>query len=333
VNTTAPRSAAPSAPVITAEEVSVVFGDHRAVDAVSLDVEPGSIVGLIGPSGSGKTTLVRVLLGILAPSAGTVRVFGRAPGELSSADRNRLAYMPQMPVLFPNLSVIGNLSFIASLYGVPLRGRRRHLRSLLEFVDLEDHARKRLADCSGGMQRRLSLAATLVHQPEVLFLDEPTAGVDPILRERFWARFRELRNGGHTIVVPTQYVGEAVSCDRVAIVSDGHLIAFSAPDDLRRDAFHGHTMRLRLEHGWIPDSELDRLSAASGVTAVRRMDDDLLVVATDPQRAGSELRSLLAAQGVTVTEFEPVEPSMDQVFVELVERHRAHLASVQEPVS
>ena len=309
--------------VIEVEHLVKDFAEHRALDDVSFAVERGSIVGLIGPSGCGKSTLVRSMLGLVAPTSGRVQVFGRDPQTLSTRDRNRLAYMPQLPVLFPNLSVAGNLSFIASLYGVRLRGRRRRLSALLDFVDLGQHRTKRLADCSGGMQRRLTLAATLVHDPELVFLDEPTAGIDPILRDRFWARFRELRNEGRTIVVPTQYVDEASSCDMVAVVSDGRLIAYDTPDGLRATAFDGVPMRLDLPVGWLPGDEMERLGALPFVHRVRRLDDDLLVVLDDTPTAPRLLTDHLAGLGLVPTRLDPIEATFDQVFVELIERDRA----------
>jgi ABC-2 type transport system ATP-binding protein len=216
--------------------VTKSFGDEDALNGIDLTVAPGTILGLIGPSGSGKTTLIRTLTGILGIDDGELSVMGIDPRAFRSRDRRRFGYMPQLSVLFPNLSLLSNLSFVASLYGVPLR-RRRRMREVLEFVDLWEHRRKRLCDCSGGMQRRLALAATLVHGPELLFLDEPTAGIDPILRERFWTRFRELRDSGRTLLVTTQYVGEAATCDVVAVMSEGRILIVDTPDGLRRAAF------------------------------------------------------------------------------------------------
>ena len=180
-------------PVISVQHLTKKFGDEVAVQDVSFDVPRASIFGFIGPSGSGKTTTVRLLTGVYAPTAGEVTVLDCSPAKFSQADRARLGYMPQLFVLYPNLTVWENLNFAASLYGMSLfRGKR--LTEALAFVELEEHRSKLARNISGGMLRRLSLAATLVHDPELLFLDEPTAGIDPVLRHKFWDHFRELKS-------------------------------------------------------------------------------------------------------------------------------------------
>jgi ABC-2 type transport system ATP-binding protein len=221
-----------SEPTASMTEVSKVFDGDTGVRAVDLAVPPGVILGLIGPSGCGKTTLLRLLTGLHAPTAGTVEVFGTDPRHFDRAQRQRVGYMPQIPVLFPNLSLRANLSFVAALYGVRGRRRRAHLSELLAFTGLQDDGATLFAQASGGMQRRLSLAATLVHDPDLLLLDEPTAGVDPLLRARFWERFRSLRDAGRTIVVSTQYVGEAAECDLVGVLVDGALVVVDTPEGL-----------------------------------------------------------------------------------------------------
>jgi ABC-2 type transport system ATP-binding protein len=225
--------APPAAVTVRTEGLVKRFGSEVVLDRVDLVVPSGSIVGVIGPSGGGKTTLIRILTGVVSPTEGRVEVLGTDPATASASQRRRVGYMPQESVLFPTLSVWGNLQFVASLYAMPVR-RRRRLREVLELVDLWEQRHKRLDRCSGGMQRRVALAATLVSDPELLFLDEPTTGVDPVLRERFWDRFRALRDAGRTIVVSTQYVGEAAVCDLVAVMDHGRLIALATPDDLRR---------------------------------------------------------------------------------------------------
>lgn len=305
--------------VIEAAGVTKTFGDQVALDGIDLTVPEGSIVGLIGPSGCGKSTLVRVLTGIIEPTAGQVSVFGHDPSSATSALRARFGYMPQMPVLFPNLTLWANLNFMASVYGIPMRHRRRHLMELLELVDLADHRRKRLSDASGGMQRRLALAATLVHEPELLFLDEPTAGVDPILRERFWAHFRTLRDAGKTIVVPTQYVGEAVSCDVVAVMAHGRLLTMQPPDELKRVAYDGVPLAVTLHHGWLAGTEIDRLVALDYVQSVRRTEDGLVVVVADAERDVQRIEEHFTSSGVAIGEVVPAEPSFDEIFVEIVD--------------
>ena len=228
-----------ASPVIEVRSVRTIYGEQRALDGIDLRVDAGTIVGIIGPSGCGKSTLVRAITGIERPTEGEVRVFGIDPAAATARQRGRIGYMPQLPVLFPHLTVSSNLSFVASLYGVPWRRRRARLDQLLDLVDLGPHRHKLVAQLSGGMQRRLTLAATLVHDPKLLVLDEPTAGVDPLLRERFWSHFRELRDEGRTIVVPTQYVNEAVSCDAVAVMAAGRLLAVETPDRLVDIAYDG----------------------------------------------------------------------------------------------
>src|ERR1041384_4072758 len=168
--------------VIKARELTKVFGGEVAVNAISMDVPEGAIFGFIGPSGSGKTTTVRLLMGLYEPDSGEVSVLGARPSRFTRSDRERIGYLPQLFVLYPDLTIWENMNFAASLYGVPFL-RSRRLNQLLELVELKEDKHKLVRNTSGGMQRRLSLAATLIHDPDLIFLDEPTAGIDPILRK------------------------------------------------------------------------------------------------------------------------------------------------------
>ncbi len=306
---------------MTARALRKEFGDHVAVDDVDLVVPAGVVLGIVGPSGCGKTTLMRLITGISRPTSGELEVFGVEPTKLTSTMRRRFGYMPQLPVLFPNLTLWGNLTFAASVYGMPLRGQRKRLKELLDFVDLSAHRNKLLAHCSGGMQRRLTLAATMVHDPELLVMDEPTAGVDPILRARFWEKFRELRDQGKTLLVPTQYVGEAANCDLVAIMSSGRLLTMVAPADMSRFAFDGDPMLVAFD-GRLAGADVARLRDAPFVSSARWVDDGLLVVLEDAERDRDHLNAMLTSIGIDST-VAPYDASYDDMFVSIIERDRA----------
>ena len=232
------------APMINMQGAVKQFGSVTVIDNISLEVPSGSIYCFIGPSGSGKTTVIRMLNGVYAPTDGEVEVMGKPPTRWTTSDREQVGYMPQLFVLYPNLSVEENVDFAASSYGLGWWARRKPKRELLEFVGLWEHRRKLARSISGGMQRRLELACALIHDPILIFLDEPTAGIDPILRATVWEHLRHLRDQGKTLFVTTQYVTEAEYCDRVGLINKGRLIADGTPDQVRKMAYGGEVVRL-----------------------------------------------------------------------------------------
>jgi ABC-2 type transport system ATP-binding protein len=310
----------PSQPIISARGVTRAFDDHVAVSDVTFDVEPGTILGVVGPSGSGKTTTVRMLTGTLGRSSGEIRVLGEDPMQFSRSVRGRIAYMPQLFSLYEDLSAQENVGFVAALYGIGPFTRRRLIRRALEVVDLWE-ARHRLArDLSGGMQRRLELACALVHRPDVLFVDEPTAGIDPLLRQSIWDELRKLRDEGRTLLVTTQYVTEAEYCDRVALIVDGELVALDAPEALRQMVFGGDV--LQVDTARAVDPEL--IADLPGVERVRQTAPRQLMVTV--QDAGSltpRIIDTLRQGGIEVAGLEEHQPTFDEVFAGLVELRRA----------
>lgn len=221
-------------PAITLEQVVKAYGTLRALDDVSFQIAAGETFGLIGPNGSGKTTLLRVLLGLVRPTSGTARVLGHTMPARSVA--RQIGYMTQASALYAELSVRENLAFFARLYG--LRGKRLAARitETLALVDLADRAESPVQTLSGGMRQRVSLACALVHGPRLLFLDEPTVGIDPELRTAFWDYFARLNVGGVTIVVSTHHLDEARRCSRLALLRFGKLLAVDTPAALQRQS-------------------------------------------------------------------------------------------------
>lgn len=303
---------------VRARQLTKLFAPGVGVVDLDLDVEPGTIFGFIGPSGSGKTTTIRLLTGVTAPDSGEIVVMGKPPGAFDRADRSRIGYMPQLPVLYNNLTIWQNMTFAASLYGMPRRERRRRIAEELENVDLSDAHSRKHGDASGGMQRRVSLAATLVHDPELLFLDEPSAGIDPLLRRRIWDRLEALRDEGRTIFVTTQYVGEAAYCDRVGVLADGRLVALDTPEGLRRLAYGGELLDVVFTEP-VPGQSRDALVAASGATRSERLGArGVRLVVPDAGTASPEVADWAGEAGLTVESIEPYAPPFDDVFVELM---------------
>jgi ABC-2 type transport system ATP-binding protein len=304
--------------IISAKQLTKKFGDETAVEDVSFEVPRASIFGFIGPSGSGKTTIVRLLTGVYTPTDGEVIVLDHKPSEFSQNERAQLGYMPQLFVLYPNLTVWENLNFAASLYGMGLfRGKR--LKAALGFVELYEHRSKLARNISGGMLRRLSLASTLVHDPQLLFLDEPTAGIDPVLRRKFWDHFRELKKQGRTIFVTTQYVSEADNCDLVGVQNNGKLLLVDTPQGIRHHAYGGDMVDFRTAQPFDFQAEamLRSLPFVRAKT-IRTGSDSMRIIVDESSTATPELMGWAQQQNIQVKTVEEYTPSFEDVFVELV---------------
>lgn len=310
--------------IVETQGLTKTFGEYNALQSLTMQVPRGTIFGFVGPSGCGKTTTVRLLTGIYKPTSGSLSVLGKNPGDFSKLDRGKIGYLIQQFVLYPDLTVWENLNFAASFYGVGIfRGKR--LNKLLDFVELSGDKNKLARDLSGGMKRRLSLAATLVHNPELLFLDEPTAGIDPILRRKFWDYFKELQAEGHTLFITTQYVGEAAFCDLVGVMYGGRLLMIETPDGLRRKAYGGDVIGIRTNEEIRYDHrhQLEALPFVRGKVKIIT-DQEVEVVVDDAGTAVGLLLEWTQAQKLTVAMMDQKSPSFDDVFIRLIETEVAN---------
>lgn len=305
---------------IVLEHVSHSFGPVVAIDDISLGVRAGTILGVIGPSGSGKTTTIRTITGAISPKQGRVRVLGEEPRRFRRQTREQIGYMPQLFVLYPDLTARENVEFMGSLFGMLWPRRHRRTREVLQLVGLWDARDRRAGHLSGGMQRRLELACALVHEPALLVLDEPTAGIDPMLRTQVWDELARLRDEGVTILLSTQYVTEAEYCDGVALIATGQLVALASPEEVRRQALGGQVIEIVTTRPF----DVGTLPAIEGVADIRQNGPrDLLVVAEDAGLAGPRVIDAIAEAGGDVEYSREYRPTFDEVFTAIVTRHDA----------
>jgi ABC-2 type transport system ATP-binding protein len=300
-------------------------GVHALAD-VSFGVPRGTLVGLIGPSGAGKTTVVSLLTGTLVPTAGSVRTLGETASRLSAGTRERIGLMPQQFTLYPDLTAGENVDLIGSLYGLLAGRRRQRTRQVLEMVDLWPARGRRASKLSGGMQRRLQLACALVHEPELIFLDEPTTGVDPILRQSVWDELERQRGLGHTLLVTTQYVVDAERCDLVALIADGRLLAYGPPDQLREQALGGEVVQVEVDGDW----KSAPLLQVDGVRRLHRLAPGRFwAVLDDAGERTSEIIDAVGASGAEVISVREYRPSFDEIFAALVQQDEGSGGAVE----
>jgi ABC-2 type transport system ATP-binding protein len=296
-------------PVIVVENLTRKFGDFVAVDHINFEVQPGEVIGYLGPNGSGKTTTIRMLLGLLKPSDGKATVLGYDVFKQSEEIRARVGYMSQKFAIYDDLTTLENLTFYGGVYGINDKARIQHT---LELVGLNGHENTLTSSLSTGWRQRLSLGIALVHEPKLLFLDEPTSGVDPTARRLFWELIYQLAESGVTILVTTHYMDEAEYCERVAVMRDGKLLAMDTPTNLKKSIITGDVWEVYahpLEKG------LEILTAMGGVERVGLTGDHLRVVS---QRVDKDaMQSLLSEKGIRVEKIERGEPTLEDVFLSL----------------
>ena len=288
------------------------FGDFIAVNNISFEVPRGEIFGFLGPNGAGKTTTIRMLLGLLTPTSGSAKVIGYDVVKESEALRKRIGYMSQKFSLYNDLTVEENLNFYGGVYGVRGRKLRERKKYILEMAGLIRRERELTKNLSGGWKQRLALGVAIIHEPEVLFLDEPTAGVDPISRRAFWELIYELAEEGTTILVTTHYMDEAEHCQNLVFIQRGNLVAKGPPEVIKVEQMHGNVVEIDCDDASQAVPLLRELNVFEEVALYGAL---IHVVTNNTSEHIPLIEKTLTRHGLTVTSVERIAPSLEDVFI------------------
>jgi ABC-2 type transport system ATP-binding protein len=303
---------------VEARELTKAFGDLIAVDRLSLDVAEGEVFAFLGPNGSGKTTTIRMLCGIITPSSGHGRVLGFDVASQSEAIKARIGYMSQRFALYEDLTVRENLNFYAGVYQVSRDRRAARVNELIAMAGLTGRERQLAGQLSGGWKQRLALGCAIVHEPPLLFLDEPTAGVDPVSRRSFWTLIYGLARSGVTIFLTTHYIDEAEHADRVALMLNGRIVALAPPRELRETGLSGTLLEVEAEPAVAALEVAPQIRGVHEVTLY----GTLLHILVDGLSA-ADLGAALRAKGLTVSAVREIKPSLEDVFVSRIRAGQA----------
>ena len=303
-----------NAPSVVIDGLVKRFGDFTAVDGISLEVYTGEIFGFLGPNGAGKSTTIRMLCGLLRPTDGRATVAGFDVARQPEAIRQRIGYMSQKFSLYNDLRAAENLRFFAGLYNVPRELVAERVEWALRMAGLEGRASAITGTLASGWKQRLALGCAVLHRPPIVFLDEPTSGVDPISRRRFWDLIHDMAAGGVTVFVTTHYMDEAEYCNRLALIDRGRIVALGTPTELKRTAMKGELLLVECQ----PLARaLEALQKAPGVLDAAVFGNNLHLVVEDAAAAAPALRDYLRRQGLEATRLEAIPPSLEDVFVSL----------------
>jgi ABC-2 type transport system ATP-binding protein len=310
-----------SAKAVIVKDLERRFGSFVAVNRISFEVAKGEIFGFLGPNGAGKSTTIRMLCGILAPSGGAGTVAGFDIRTEAEKIKAHIGYMSQKFSLYEDLTVEENIDFYSGIYRLAPEKKQQRMEWVVEMAGLQEHRHSRTAILAGGWKQRLALGCAILHEPPIIFLDEPTSGVDPISRRRFWDLIYELAGRGVTVFVTTHYMDEAEYCDRIALIYRGELIAIGSPEVLKTELMPEEVLEVLCER---PQDAMGEIERVPGVKEVALFGKGLHVVAEDGEATAEAVRSLLKERGYEIARVEKIIPSLEDVFVSLIEaRDRA----------
>lgn len=297
------------------------FGSFVAVNRIGFEVRKGEIFGFLGPNGAGKSTTIRMLTGILAPTGGAGTVAGFNIRTEAEKIKSHIGYMSQKFSLYEDLTVEENIDFYSGIYRIPMEKKRERKEWVLDMAGLREHRQSKTAILSGGWKQRLALGCAILHEPPIIFLDEPTSGVDPISRRQFWELIYELSGKGITVFVTTHYMDEAEYCDRIGFIYRGELIAIGTPETLKAEFMHEDVLEVMCDH---PQDAMGDIEQLPGIKEVALFGRGLHVVVDNSEAAGRTIEAALGAKGYRIDQITEAIPSLEDVFVSLIEaRDRA----------
>lgn len=304
-------------PAIIAQNLTKHFGDFTAVEDVNFEVYPGEIFGFLGPNGSGKTTSIRMMLGLMKPTSGEVDVLGMKVDGDTARIRPRVGYMSQRFSLYNDLTVIQNLNFYGGAYGLKNAELGERIQNALKLAGLEGREDAKTKDLSGGWRQRLALSAAILHRPEVLFLDEPTAGVDPVSRRAFWGLLYKLIAEGITVFVTTHYMDEAEHCHRLAFIQRGKIIAYGSPAEIKAEMMRGQVLEIASSNA-VEAVKVLHAAQESGSLPIEEVElygSLVHVVAPDMKKYQRGIERELRRAGIRTVHADIIEPSLEDVFI------------------
>jgi ABC-2 type transport system ATP-binding protein len=312
---------------VTLEHLTRVFGTFKAVDDLSLTVQKGEIFGFLGPNGAGKSTTIRMLCGLLVPSSGKGLVAGFDVHTQAEQIKQHIGYMSQKFSLYEDLTVAENIEFYGGIYGLKGSTMKDKKAWAMDMAGLSDHGNALTASLSAGWKQRLALACAILHEPPLLFLDEPTSGVDPISRRRFWDLIYDMADRGVTVFVTTHYMEEAEYCDRMALIYKGRMIAMGTPLELKTRHMHEEILDLKYT---APQELIQGLKTLPGIKDVALFGAGLHVVTPDAASTEKSIRQHLTVRGLTGYSLEKIMPGMEDVFISLIETDDRNSAAAQQ---
>jgi ABC-2 type transport system ATP-binding protein len=304
--------------VVSVRNLEKKFGEFTAVNRINFDVRRGEIFGFLGPNGAGKSTTIRMLCGILAPTSGSGIVAGFDINRQQELIKQNIGYMSQKFSLYEDLTVEENIDFYSGIYKVPKIHRKEREEQIIRMAGIEEFRSELTGILSGGWKQRLALGCAIIHEPKIIFLDEPTSGVDPIARNNFWALIKKMAKEGATVFVTTHYMDEAENCDRLALIYKGAIIAMGTPSDLKTHCMEGEVLKVSVAN---PQEWIESLEKVEGVKEAALFGVALHAIVTDAGKAATDIAALFSRAGIADYSIEKIQATLEDVFVSLIESY------------